>query len=340
MNMPTFIRKNRDRWERLEELLGLLDKKSPSRLTRDTIRELSTLYRACSSDLAYAQTYYPGTTLLLFLHQLTGRAHHQIYRTEPFSLRSFKNFFRFQVPEAARQNFGAILLSAIILVTSFALGLTAANTDPQVAALVIPQPVLEDIYAGRPWTQNLFSAVPAVVSSALLFTNNISIAFLCFAGGMTGGFYTVLLLGLNGFILGVVFKLCANHGLLGSLLEFIASHGLVELSVIVVAGAAGLILAGALLSPGNYSRRDALSLRGKSAIRLALGCVPPLIATGLIEAFISPVPSIPGGAKVMLGLVLFASYWFYLLAGGQPRDDATANATVRVDVRRKLTRAF
>lgn len=324
--MTSFIRKNRSRWERLEELIGLFETKSLDKLGRDSIHELSSLYRGCTSDLAYAQTNYPGTTLLHFLHQLVGRAHHQIYRTEPFSLVAFKNFFRYQVPAAARESRGQITLAVIIFLTAFAMGLTAANTDPAVAALVLPPAVLENIYAGRLWTQNLFSAVPASVSSALIFTNNISIAFLCLAGGLTGGVFTVFLLLLNGFILGVVFKLCADHNLLWPLFEFVASHGFVELSVILVAGASGLILASALINPGTYSRSDALALRGRHAIRLALGCVPPLVAMGIVEAFISPAPSIPAWAKITLGLVLLASYWFYLLTGGQRRIKAAPTA--------------
>ncbi|PAW77250.1 MAG: hypothetical protein B9S32_12160 [Verrucomicrobia bacterium Tous-C9LFEB] len=326
MTMTSFIRKNRARWERLEALLTQYESKAPTQFGRETIRELSSLYRGCTSDLAYAQTYYPNTTLLQFLHQLAGRAHHQIYRSEPFSLTAFTRFFRYDVPEAARANLNYLALAVIIFLTAFALGLTAVSTDPGVAALVVPQPILEDIYAGKLWTQSLFSAMPASVSSALIFTNNISIAFLCFAGGLTCGGYTVLLLLLNGFILGVIFKLCADHNLLWPLFQFVTGHGFVELSVILVAGAAGLVLASALLSPGTYSRLDALNLRGKSAVRLALGCVPPLVAMGIVEGFISPAPSIPAWAKITLGLVLLATYWFYLLISGQRTVDVSRQA--------------
>lgn len=326
MTLTAFICKNRTRWERLEELLALYEAKSPTRFGRETIRELSSLYRGCTSDLAYAQTYYPGTTVLHFLHQLVGRAHHQLYRSEPFSLRAFNHFFRYEVPAAARENVRLLTLAVIIFLTAFALGLTAAGTDPGVAALVIPQAILEDIYAGRPWTQGLFSALPASVMSASVFNHSVAIAFLALAGGLTCGAYTVLVLVLNGFILGVAFKLCAEHNLLGALLQSLAGHGFVELSVLLVAATSGLVLAGALLSPGSYSRLDALHARGKSAIRFACGCVPVLVALAVIDGFISPAPSIPAWAKVMLGLVLLAANWFYLLVSGR-RDVVSENGS-------------
>jgi uncharacterized membrane protein SpoIIM required for sporulation len=317
MNLPAFVRRNRSRWERLEQLLADLDKKKLATLNRAALREFSQLYRASASDLAYAQTHYRGTTLLLFLHQLVGRAHHEIYRGGGFSLRRIAQFFRYQVPAMARLHLDAIILSAIIFMISFALGLAAAEADPRIASLLLPPQVLDDINAGRMWTKNIFSVVPGSIRSALIFSNNITVAFLCFVGGMTFGLYTFFLLVFNGLLLGVVFKLCAQHGLLTGLLAFISSHGFVELSVIVVAASSGFVLAGALLSPGRYTRADSLALRGKSAVQLALGCVPPLIAMGVVEAFISPQEAIPLWFKVMLGLALFAAYWSYLMLGGK-----------------------
>jgi uncharacterized membrane protein SpoIIM required for sporulation len=321
MNLPAFVREKRPRWQRLEQLLGYLEHRELKKLDRMTLHELSHLYRAAASDLAYAQTYFSGTTVLHFLHQLVGRAHHQIYRTEGYSWSGIRQFFRSRVPEAARACVGYITLAAIILASAFALGLVAAEVDPRVATLVVPHTILEDITAGRMWTRHIFAAVPPSVSTAFVFTNNLTVAFLCFVGGMTFGVYTVLLLVGNGFMLGVVFKLCAQNGLHFGLFEFVASHGFIELSAITLAGASGLVLAGALLAPGNYSRKDALSLRSRDAAALALGCAPALLAAGLVEAFISPAPTIPVWFKIILGLILFAAFWAYLFIGGRQTGD-------------------
>ena len=60
--------------------LALLEGRSPKSRQRSFLQELSASYRATAGDLAFAQTHFRGTTVLLFLHQLVARAHNQIYR--------------------------------------------------------------------------------------------------------------------------------------------------------------------------------------------------------------------------------------------------------------------
>jgi len=195
-------------------------------------------------------------------------------------------------------------------------GLSAVQFDERAASIVLPSNVLNSIYSGQMWTGGIFSAVPAPVASTFLFTNNISVALLAFAGGLSFGLITTCILFQNGFMLGVVFKLCAEYGLLGALLAFIAGHGVLEISSIIVSGGAGLLLANALLNPGSYSRADALAQQGRPAVRMAVACVPALVTAGCIEAFISP-SYFPAGFKIALGLTFGISFWLYLLLTGK-----------------------
>ena len=316
MTLGIFVRKNRPRWQRLESMLGQIEARGPRGTSRPFLRELSALYRATTGDLAFAQTHYQGTTLLLFLHQLVARAHNQIYRPHRLSPRVISNFFRNEVPLAVRSHLQAVTWSAIIFMMGIALGLSAVQFDERAASLVLPSNVLNSIYSGQMWTGNIFSVMPASVVSTYIFTNNISVALLAFAGGLSFGLLTTWILFQNGFTIGVLFKLCANYGLLGSLLEFIASHGILEISSILVAGGAGFAVANALLNPGSLSRGDALSLRSRTAVRMAVGAVPSLIAAGCIEAFISP-SHFPVWFKAVIGLTLGAVFWLYLLFTGK-----------------------
>ncbi len=206
--------------------------------------------------------------------------------------------------------------SAIIFLLGAALGLSAVQFDERAASIILPASVLNSIYSGHMWTGTFFSILPAPVTSTLLFTSNISVALIAFAGGLSFGLITFWVLFQNGFMLGVVCKLCADYGLLGSLFEFIASHGVLEISAIIVAGGAGFVVANALLNPGSHSRADALAQQGRSAVRLAVVCVPALVTSGCIEAFISP-SHIPVWIKVVLGLTLGGLFWLYLLFTGK-----------------------
>ena len=226
---------------------------------------------------------------------------------------------RNEIPQAVRTHLLAVSWAAIIFLLGVVLGLSAVQFDERAASIILPTGVLDSIYSGQMWTGDIFGVVPAPVASTFLFTNNISVALWAFAGGLSLGLVTFLILFQNGFMLGVVFKLCANYGLLGALLAFIASHGILEISSILVSGAAGFVIANALLNPGPYLRRDALARQGRLAVRMVLACVPALIAAGCIEAFISP-SQIPVAFKVTLGLVFGILFWLYLLFTGRGTD--------------------
>src|SRR5271156_2979734 len=276
MTLGAFVRKNRPRWQRLETMLGFIETRGPRRTDRPFLRELSALYRATTGDLAFAQTHYRGTTLLLFLHQLIARAHNQIYRPHRLSSRATGRFFFNEIPQAVRDHLQAVAWSAIIFLMGIALGLSAVQFDERAASIILPNNVLNSIYSGQMWTGGIFSVVPAPVASTFLFTSNISVALLAFAGGLSFGLITAFILFQNGFMLGVAFKLCADYGLLGAMLEFIAAHGLLEISAIIISGAGGYVLANALLNPGSYSRRDALAQQGRSGVRMGNQSSPAL----------------------------------------------------------------
>jgi len=316
MTLGTFVRNNRPRWQRLETMLSFIEARGPAKADRPFLRELSALYRATTGDLAFAQTHYRGTTLQLFLHQLVARAHNQIYRPHRLSPYILGKFIFTEIPQAIREHLASVTWAAIIFLMGIALGLSAVQFDERAASIILPNNVLNSIYSGKMWTGSLFSVLPAPVASTYLFTSNISVALLAFAGGLSCGLITAVILFQNGFMLGVVFKLCADYGLLGAVLAFIAGHGLLEISSIVIAGGAGLVLANALLYPGRYSRGDALAVQGRSAVRMALACIPALVTAGCIEAFISPTNG-HTWFKAVLGLMLGGCFWAYLLLTGK-----------------------
>jgi len=302
-------------------MLGVIEARGPRKTDRPFLRELTTLYRDTTGDLAFAQTHYRGTTLLLFLHQLIARGHNQIYRSHRWSPTETSRFFLVEIPQAVRKHIQAVVWSAIIFLLGIALGLSAVQFDERAASIILPNHILNSIYSGHMWTGSIFSVVPAPVASTLLFTSNISVALLAFAGGLSFGIITTWILFQNGFMLGVCFKLCANYGLLGALFAFIASHGVLEISAIILAGGGGYVVANALLNPGSYSRGDALAQKGRLAVRMAVACVPALVTAGCIEAFISP-STFPVWFKVVIGLTLGVSFWLYLLFTGKVRDSS------------------
>jgi hypothetical protein len=148
-------------------------------------------------------------------------------------------------------------------------------------------------------------------ASTWIMTNNISVGFMTFAGGILGGPGTVYLLSYNGLQLGVVGTACARQHMALDLWSFVASHGALELPSIVIAGAAGLRLAMGMLFPGIYTRRDSLARAAVEAIRLVAGTVPLLVIAGTLEAFLSPSGA-PMAVKFLTGAVLLLGLGLWL----------------------------
>ena len=78
-------------------------------------------------------------------------------------------------------------------------------------------------------------------------------------------------------------------------------HGVLELFAIWVAGAAGFLLGLGVIAPGELSRRDALVLAGRRAIRMIGFVVVLLAVAGTIEGFVS------ASAWPLTGLLLVSS---------------------------------
>jgi len=150
--------------------------------------------------------------------------------------------------------------------------------------------------------------------------NNIRVAFLAFASGMTGGLLTLWVLVDNGLILGGLTGLTAYYGMGFELWSFVIGHGVLELSVIFMAGGSGLMLGWAMLHPGLLRRRDALIAAARDAVSLLLGAVPLLFVAGAIEGFLSPAENIAWPVKWAVGIgtgLLLYSYLFF--AGHEPK---------------------
>ncbi len=170
------------------------------------------------------------------------------------------------------------------------------------------------------WTDIPVEARP--YASAFIMSNNIKVALLAFAGGLTFGLFSIYILVFNGLSVGAILGLAVHYGLGESLLTFIIGHGVIELSVIFMAGGAGLQLAWALLNPGAYRRRDALALAARRAVALAVAAVPLLIVAGLIEGFISPSAA-PLIVHLAVGLISGVLLYAYLGLFGRAAEILT-----------------
>ncbi|HKO61292.1 MAG TPA: stage II sporulation protein M [Pyrinomonadaceae bacterium] len=311
-----FIEKHKTAWQRLEELLKLLDRSSLRRLHREEVRELGRIYRRTASDLAIARSESRDPRLINYLNSLVIRAHGRIYQADAQGGSRIKSFFTREFPQTFRRTWRFTALSFGVFALFSVIGFLGTKYDPEFSELAgVPAGFREMFIETKThWWEDLNEANQIGASS--IFTHNIQVTIYTFAFGAFFGVGTLFYLAYNGLVIASIVSLTYNAGFGNDLVTFMVGHGVVELSCIFMAGGAGLLIGSALLMPGDLSRADALKSRGKDAVRLMMGVALLLVLAGIIEGFISPAP-IPATIKYSVGAVTGVALYSYLLLAGR-----------------------
>ncbi|HEX3252379.1 MAG TPA: stage II sporulation protein M [Pyrinomonadaceae bacterium] len=310
-----FITQRKNAWQRLEDLLKLLDNASLKRLRREEVRELGRIYRRTASDLAIARAESRDPRLINYLNSLVIRAHGRIYRAESHGWKRILLFFTRELPQTFRRTWRYTLLSFSVF-TIFALfGFIGTRYDPEFSELVGVDPAFREmnIETKTRWWESLNTQNQ--VGASVIMTNNIRVTIYTFAFGALLGVGTLFYLAFNGANIASVLALTYRAGFGNDLVTFMVGHGVIELSCIFISGGAGLLIGSAMIMPGNLTRADALKTRGMEAVRLMMGVAVLLVVAGTIEGFISPAPINPRIKYTIAVLTGLALYSYLLFAG-------------------------
>jgi len=313
VDIDAFIATNRTSWDRIRSL-SIDASRGVRRLSGDELDELLVLYQSVSGHLSVAQTNYGDTGLINELTSVLALARGVIYRRRTPPAAAIRSFFTEHFPAAVWHLRRYILISALALVgPALLVGVWLGNdsaardqtVDPELAANIASSQFEE-----------YYSSAPAAEFQSRITTNNIQVSFLAFASGVMLGIPTLYLLVMNGVNIGASAAVMHHYGQGAKFWGLILPHGLLEISAIVVAGAAGLAIGWSIISPGDRSRTNALAAQGSRSIVVVGGLVIAFIAAGLIEAWITP-SGLPTWARVGFGLGIGALFWSYVLVLGR-----------------------
>ncbi len=305
-----WIRKRRPHWDRLAALLAQSDQSGLAQLSRTELQEVALLYRQVAADLSVLRQDATARTHAAHVNQLLARAHHIIYSGRKTNLLTMFRFLRDQYPVEFQRQIRYVLASLLISVACGMLGVILTTTRPEFMRHFVGPAMIATMERHQMWTESIVSVAPMETSH--IMTNNLSVSFMMFAGGISFGVLTLFSLYVNGMMLGVVGTACHQYGMSLALWSFIAAHGSLELPSIIIAGAAGLRLGHSMLFPGGYRWRDSVAKGGIEATRLVSGIIPLLVIAGCLEGFLSPSHA-PVWIKFAVGGVLFTllNLWLF-----------------------------
>ena len=311
MNIQRWITRREPNWQQLEQLLKQVEKQGLKSLEAGEIASLASLYRSVSADLARARTNNVGSTLIQDLQSLTARGYNQIYQGDrQKDQRAVLNFYLWGLPTVIRETWGYIALAFGIFMFGGLVAWWFAWQDPMFMALIVPDGLIRMVRdEGKLWMGSILGNEPMASSNIMI--NNMSVSFNAIAGGISCGVFTAYILFFNGLLIGAIAVLVGQNSLGLPFWAFVFPHGSLELPAIFMAGGAGLLIARALLLPGQYKRLDALKIYGTQAAQLVYGIIPMLLIAGAIEGFISPNPAIPDIFKYVIGTLIFVLLVLY-----------------------------
>ncbi len=330
MDYSRFLRQRRPRWDDFAKRLERLEeagarRAGPAAASYGEIEQLALAYRQVLHDHALAATRFPGTGAARQLAALSLAGTHRL--THPGSpWRGLRHFALRTFPAAFHRQLGLLGLAAAVFGASCLLGLALAAAQPELGIMLLGPRALAGLAEGRLWTESLATTVPPAVASSGIATNNLTVALVAWSGGVLAGLVPLYLLLMNGVLLGGVLGITMRYSMSGELLTFVAAHGPLELTLIMVAAAAGLALGRALVTAGDLPRGEALRRAGADSLQVMLGCLPWFVVLAVVEARISPDPSLPVALKAALGLGLELLFFGVALAPWRAGAEADAVA--------------
>ena len=313
------VARKQSRWSAFHEMAERVTRQGLDALSARELPEFAARYREVAADLARARTYGADPVTLARLERLVAAGHNALYRSERRTWQRIWHFLARECPGAVVGAGRYVALAAAIFLVPAAAGYALLRDRPELAPELLPDLVLERVEAGAARQAGGARYVTSeaeerpLLASAII-TNNVQIAFNCFAGGIVFGVGALVILAFNGLFLGAVSAHFANAGLLGYLWTFVIGHGVLELFAIWVAGAAGFLLGRSLIAPGELRRRDAVVLAGRRAVRLIGAVVVLLVLAGLIEGFVS-AGELPLPARLVVSSCNLLFLTLYLLNG-------------------------
>ncbi|WP_117880361.1 stage II sporulation protein M [Aureibaculum luteum] len=307
MREAAFVKKHKERWQLFENVLSNQQQISPDKL--------SDLYIEITDDLSYAKTFYPKSNTVKYLNTVASTAHRKIYKTKKEGKNRLVSFFKTEFPLAFYTHRKQLLIAFLVFAFFAIVGAFSAAKDGDFVRLILGDSyvnmTLENIAKGDPMAVYKQEGETAMAVSITI--NNIKVAMYAFLLGILFSVGTLYIMMRNGIMLGSFLYFFYDNDLLWESTRTIWIHGTIEISVIVIASCAGMVLGNGLLFPGTYTRLDSFKRSFKAGLKIMVSTIPFFIVAGFLEGFVTRHTEMPDWlALLIIAASLFSILYYYV----------------------------
>lgn len=304
MREPLFVKQNAKKWEHFERLA-----------THDP-DELADNFIQITDDLAYAKTFYPKSKTTAYLNGLASKFHQSIYKNKSEKGNRFITFWKFELPLLFKTYQKQVMYSFIFFIVFCLMGALSARYDDNFVRLIMGDEYVDmtnaNIAKGEPF--GVYNSKSETLMFFGIAANNIYVSLVTFVAGIVFSVGSVYMLLRNGLMLGSFQYYFFSKGLGMKSVLVIWIHGTLEISAIVVAGAAGLVLGNSFLFPKTYTRMVSLKKGAIDGMKITVGLVPIFIVAAFFESFVTRHTEMPVwlSSSILIGSAIFL-VWYVVI---------------------------
>jgi uncharacterized membrane protein SpoIIM required for sporulation len=299
-----FIKKNKDRWERLEHQSPV----SPDEMASD--------FTKLVDDLGYAKTFYPTSRVTQYINSLAARIYLRIYKNRKEESNRLIRFWKYDVPFTIGKHHLMVLFGFIIFWIFFAVGFFSSANEPTFVRQVLGDGYVDmteqNIKDGNPF--DVYNDENAFVMWIRIMENNIRVSFIYFFKGIALGIPSLTALGKESIRIGAFEQMFFSKGLGRLAVVTVLIHGMLELTAIIIACAAGFVMGTGFLFPKTGRRLDAFRQATKDGVKMVIGLIPVFIVAAFFESYLTRHYKMPLTLSIGI-LLLSASFitWYFVI---------------------------
>lgn len=304
MRESLFVKQNSEKWKSYEQMHSA----KPD--------ELADRFIDITNDLAYAKTFYPKSRTTAYLNGIAASLHQSIYKNKKEDRNRFVNFWRLELPLLFYTYRKQLLYAFIFFTISVLIGILSAKYDDTFVRLIMGDAYVnmtnENIAKGDPF--GVYKHMGEAEMFMMIAFNNVQVSLVMFLSGIFLSIGPVFALLRNGIMLGSFQYYFFSKGLGAESVLVIWIHGTLEISAIIIAGGAGLVLGHGLLFPKTFTRFQAFTHSAKDATKIVLGIVPIILLAAIFESYITRHTDMPLwlSLSILTGSLLFM-VWYVII---------------------------